>query len=55
MRFKPVFTLTFIEHDLQGSQAEGHESQAYVVDMGLADSAATKIGGILNQPRGKQH
>src|SRR6266516_4846611 len=54
MRFKPVFTLSLVEHHLQGSQAQSDEAEPYIVDAGFTQLAALEIRWILNQPRGQQ-
>src|ERR1700733_9917645 len=55
VRFEPVFAPAFVENYLQRTEAEGDETKADVVDSGFAEFAAFEVGGILNQPRRKQH
>ena len=54
VRFEPIIALALVEDDLQGSQTESDEAEAYVVDFGFAELAALEIGRVLNEPRGQQ-
>src|SRR5271154_3645286 len=55
MRFEPIVALSLIKNDLQSAQAQRHETEADVIDCGLAQLAALEVWRILNQPRGQQY
>src|SRR5579862_8331012 len=55
IRLEPIVTLTFIEDNLQSSESQGDETEAYVVDAGFAEFAAFEIRRVLNQPRAEQN
>src|SRR5580658_7765759 len=54
MRFEPIIALTFVEDNLQSSQAQCHKTEADIVDLGFTELAALEIGRVLNEPRGQQ-
>src|SRR6266567_7813804 len=54
MRFEPIFTLPFVEDNLQRPQSQGHESKSDVVDMSFGESAPPEVWRILDQSRGEQ-
>ncbi len=49
VRVEPVVALPLVEDYLQGSQAEGYETEAGVIDVSFAELAAPEIGRILNE------
>src|SRR6266550_6121023 len=54
VRFEPIFTLALVQDDLQSSQSDSHEAEAYVVDFQLGKLPAAEVGRILNQARSQQ-
>ena len=51
VRLKPVVALALVEHNLQRTQTQGHETEADVVDRGLLQLTALHVGRVLNQAR----
>src|ERR1035438_767139 len=51
VRFEPVFALSFIENDLQRSEAERYETEAGVINARFAQLTTLEIRWVLNQPR----
>src|SRR5258708_30242780 len=43
VRFEPIVALSFVEDDLERSQAKGYEAETDVVDFGFAEFAAMEI------------
>src|SRR5580704_16743383 len=51
IRFEPILPLPLVENHLQGAEAKGNQPQPNVINVGLAEFAATEVWRILNQPR----
>src|ERR1700694_3157053 len=50
MRLEPVIALSFVENNLQRSEAERDQAETDVVDLRFAQLAALEIRRILNAP-----
>src|SRR6516165_5103469 len=54
LRLKPVVALTFVQNDLQRTEAERDEAEANVVDFRFAQFTALEIGRVLDEARSEQ-